>query len=546
MRSLLPVSGVVLLFAALAFPSAFIRADQRPGLEASAGALRYRSPDGALVELPNRDSGQTNRLRSLALPISLVDLQRIPMATAPDPAPAAADDDQDGLDNEYERAFETDPKRRDTDRDGFDDRTELLNGYHPLKKAVRLPFDRAAYDRYKGRFVWERLRRQLWYVSAERPARFFVTTRQPVAWDYLFAIAPAVSAPEVTPAGSEAGDGLPITPPASSSLPGPASTTLPAPALPGPDCLPERCTQLDWQTRAQLLPIPDYRRAVLPDGRLSLKSSVFEVVMPDDAPHAEAYGRIHLYQLILAYRNMERLLGRPPFALPNVIKEEFVLNHWASGSCCGSEAEGYPSVWNLGTREDYLRKIALEDGNTEYYKRTAWDGVIGNHELTHRFLYRLDVSSFLNEGLANYVQDYGAQQPIACGQGGFRFSDGTFRPYALYSCGGSHVSDIYNAGDCFWQRIEERYGLETFRRIIARFYDKPARERALSYYPVPGGPLRARATSWVGQVLLDLEQAVVPEVGERFWADFADFGISPTMAQGKTFDQERALCQQSQ
>ncbi len=57
------------------------------------------------------------------------------------------DDDGDGLSNELEERLGTDPLQKDTDTDGFDDRTELKNGFNPSgegKKASGLwPIDNA-------------------------------------------------------------------------------------------------------------------------------------------------------------------------------------------------------------------------------------------------------------------------------------------------------------------------------------------------------------------------------------------------------------------
>lgn len=550
-----------------------------PGLLTRDQGLWYRQANGDLSELLPIDAQRAAHLRALARPITLVELRQIPIGTLAVPL-LERDADGDGLDDEYERAFETDPRRADSDQDGFDDQAEILSGYNPLKKRVKLAFNQTVYKRYKGQFVWESVRRQLWYVLADKPVRVFVTTRPVFAWQYLRQIAPITGesigcrfarpgcasglvcsernacipadAPDPTTMVSIVLP-APVTPaPVPSLDPAPPLPTVPPPptspspsvpvAEPAPPCLPERCTQMDWRDRSRLLTIPDYQRSVESDGRLALKSGKFTVVLPDDRPDAEAYGRIQLYQLLQAYRNTEALLGIAPVSLPNVIRMEFVLDHDNTGSCCGPVEQGHPIIWNLGTRDQYLQKIALEDPNTQYYKRKAWDDTIGDHELTHRFIHTLDVSGFLNEGLANYAQDRGREPaPFQCEQGGYRLGDGTFHPYRVYSCRPGDTS-IYYSGDCFWQRIESRYGVETLRGIIARFADKPARQRALVYYPRNDGTPYSRAVSYTGQVFVDLEQAVAPVVGERFWSDFADFGISRTMAEGKTYISDVAAC----
>jgi hypothetical protein len=54
------------------------------------------------------------------------------------PALVMIDDDQDGLPNDTEKRLGTDPKNPDTDGDGFNDKTELENGYDPLRVGKRL------------------------------------------------------------------------------------------------------------------------------------------------------------------------------------------------------------------------------------------------------------------------------------------------------------------------------------------------------------------------------------------------------------------------
>lgn len=45
------------------------------------------------------------------------------------------DSDQDGLSNEEERLYKTDPQKRDTDGDGYSDGVEVKSGYDPLRPA---------------------------------------------------------------------------------------------------------------------------------------------------------------------------------------------------------------------------------------------------------------------------------------------------------------------------------------------------------------------------------------------------------------------------
>lgn len=55
-----------------------------------------------------------------------------PEANAPAASPqAASDDDKDGLGNQEEAIFGTDPKQADSDADGYNDLAEITNGYNP-------------------------------------------------------------------------------------------------------------------------------------------------------------------------------------------------------------------------------------------------------------------------------------------------------------------------------------------------------------------------------------------------------------------------------
>lgn len=299
-----------------------------------------------------------------------------------------------------------------------------------------------------------------------------------------------------------------------------------------------RATDLGWRTRARKLDIPDYSREISPDGKLILHSGQLQVVLPDDSPSAEEFGRIQLYGLRRAYVNTESLLGRPPFARPDMIKEEFVVNLPNTGQCCGPEEEGFPMMWNAGNQQEYKQMINLESPNTQYLETGDWSQIFkGNHELIHRFVLKLDLSQFINEGLAMYAQDHGDPQCMTCGEKGYE-KNGQFTPYTYLCASDVGMVRLYTSGDCFWQRIEEKYGQDMVKRIVARLYDKKERDYLRIYTSESGAPT-VRWHSFSGQLLIDLQQAFVPEIGDRFWEDFRDFGLYPTMAEGMTYESER-------
>lgn len=49
---------------------------------------------------------------------------------------ASLDPDNDGLFNEQEKIYGTDPNKSDTDEDGYNDGLEVSNGHDPLKAAA--------------------------------------------------------------------------------------------------------------------------------------------------------------------------------------------------------------------------------------------------------------------------------------------------------------------------------------------------------------------------------------------------------------------------
>jgi hypothetical protein len=97
-------------------------------------------------------------------------------------ANVAADGDQDGVDDAYERSVGMNSEAADTDGDGLDDQTEVLAGFNPLEPSESADGTLRHYDALKLQFFtltgesW-RLERSadlvLWQnESALRPAQF--------------------------------------------------------------------------------------------------------------------------------------------------------------------------------------------------------------------------------------------------------------------------------------------------------------------------------------------------------------------------------------
>jgi hypothetical protein len=56
------------------------------------------------------------------------------------------------------------------------------------------------------------------------------------------------------------------------------------------NCSDQNCTESDWRIRSMQLPISDYQSEIRSDGKLVLRSSKFEVILPRNSSDAENFG----------------------------------------------------------------------------------------------------------------------------------------------------------------------------------------------------------------------------------------------------------------
>jgi hypothetical protein len=85
------------------------------------------------------------------------------------------DTDGDGLIDALEIALGTDPKKADSDGDGHDDRTELLNNYSPILKNVKLGLNAAFSKKNSGKiFLQVENKGQAWYINPKDLKRYYL------------------------------------------------------------------------------------------------------------------------------------------------------------------------------------------------------------------------------------------------------------------------------------------------------------------------------------------------------------------------------------
>lgn len=112
-------------------------------------------------------------MANLGLGITDNDLAKIPVGI--EKRFVCADDDHDGLCNKLEEGLGTDINNSDSDGDGYNDGTEVLNNYNPLG-SNKLFYDNSLANRLKGRIVLQVQKQgQAWYVNPTDGKRYYMT-----------------------------------------------------------------------------------------------------------------------------------------------------------------------------------------------------------------------------------------------------------------------------------------------------------------------------------------------------------------------------------
>ncbi|MDA1038314.1 MAG: hypothetical protein O2877_01335 [bacterium] len=137
------------------------------------GEAWYVEPESeSKVYLADGDSAYT-ALREFGLGISNTDIDRIPIGL--EERFEELDSDKDGLGDDLERALGTNPHERDSDRDTFDDGTEVKNGFDPLREG-RPDIDSALASRLEGRILLQvEGRGEAWYINPDDGHRYYMS-----------------------------------------------------------------------------------------------------------------------------------------------------------------------------------------------------------------------------------------------------------------------------------------------------------------------------------------------------------------------------------
>jgi hypothetical protein len=123
------------------------------------------------AQLDQTDAMVYAMIVSLGVGVSNDNLAKIPVADANF---AGVDTDSDGLSDSLEEALGTNKEKRDSDDDGFDDRSEVLGNFNPSGDG-NLPIDDNFAKGQKGKILLQvEGNGEAWYVNPDDGKRYFL------------------------------------------------------------------------------------------------------------------------------------------------------------------------------------------------------------------------------------------------------------------------------------------------------------------------------------------------------------------------------------
>jgi len=110
-------------------------------------------------------------MRESGIGITNEDIEKISIAKANF---EGLDDDEDGLSNAIEDSLGTDKNNPDTDGDGYNDKTEILNNFNPLGED-KLPIDNKKAESLAGLIILQVEKNgEAWYINPDNLKRYYL------------------------------------------------------------------------------------------------------------------------------------------------------------------------------------------------------------------------------------------------------------------------------------------------------------------------------------------------------------------------------------
>jgi len=135
------------------------------------GQAWYVSPADEKRYSLGRPNDAFDLMKKLSIGISNKDLEKIPIGFS---ANNYLDSDADGIYDNLEDTIGTNKNNKDSDSDGYDDKTELINNYNPLDIG-ELPIDKKFTQKNSGKiFLQVEKNGEAWYVDPITQKRYFL------------------------------------------------------------------------------------------------------------------------------------------------------------------------------------------------------------------------------------------------------------------------------------------------------------------------------------------------------------------------------------
>lgn len=136
------------------------------------GEAWYINPADKKRYYMGRPQDAFNLMRDLGVGIATNDLEKILIADSN--LLSSIDNDGDGLSVMIEDSLGTSDNDIDTDKDGYDDKTEVLAGYNP-NGAGKYNIDNSFVNKHKGKiFLQVQQNGEAWYINTEDNKRYFL------------------------------------------------------------------------------------------------------------------------------------------------------------------------------------------------------------------------------------------------------------------------------------------------------------------------------------------------------------------------------------
>ena len=275
-------------------------------------------------------------------------------------------------------------------------------------------------------------------------------------------------------------------------------------------------TALTWQQKIDNIVFKNYKKTTDKLGNLILSDNNYKVILPDIK--AEYYGRWRLKMLEVCFQQIKDFFGRSPYVGDQIVDSVSIKENSNYSSCCGPAPEY--SI-NGSFTSDSFSKQAFGEGINAFWKDASvnYNYCPGGHEEVHRFVHLTKIPGWANEGLATYLENkFAGSSPgyfnppnkstVICKTTSFNatpFEGGSkkdipFRDLINDFNKNPKIYSYYTAS-CFWDYIENKFGIIKVREILNNLYNLKDSEHFI-------------------------KNAVVPAVGNSIWGYLNNMGIT--------------------